>query len=174
MGLDVYSKLFLGIRVTRAEFYQKTGTIIQCHNKHIPADPEQKFCSICGKPFEERDVFMPTPLLQKLNSEDLSEIDDDDDNYYDCGSNNPLDNLVFNGKRLLFQQVQQTIDYDPKVFAIGFYLLQTDSHRSRRDGCCSMPAEDFRKRLETIEALRESVGFTDRPVELFASTYLSY
>lgn len=152
MSTDIYSKLFLGIRATQDDFFKVVGKTVLCTNKHSPTDPSQNFCSKCGQPFKESNILEPTPLLQLLSPE---------------GS---LSTLTFNDKRLRFQSVLQVTDgCSSTVCALGFYLLETESHRSAGDTCCSMTMDDLQGRLEG--PLQEIAQFMDRPVELFLSTY---
>lgn len=78
MGSDYYTKLILGVEVTREDFWQRGGVKKPGHcSRGHKVTLKQKFCPECGEAAQEKDFEVPSPILLELtklwNEEDGSE-----------------------------------------------------------------------------------------------------
>lgn len=62
-GVDV--QVFVGIQVTKADFWEPSGSKVQCHRGHPRIDPMHDYCPQCGNQFKEAATYRPTKSFEK-------------------------------------------------------------------------------------------------------------
>ena len=165
MGLDVHPNMTLGVLVTKADFFKKTGKRRRCASCSKPRGPEI-FCPDCGGRVGEVDVeeatqvfaayaqlhgMTPEVLFDKLLDAPRGGI-----GLHSCGA-------------------MQTSENTDQPLAFGFRLAEGKSHRGGNDDeIAAEPLQGAIVRAQALSKHLEALKITDRPIQLFCGAYYSY
>jgi hypothetical protein len=168
MGFDVRGNLVIGVPVTRADFFAKTGFEHRCERGHIrAAGSTARFCEQDGSRFSKEAVEDPTPQFKAWAEEfgvppnklwdDLNEI---------CGAD-PNASGVFCVDAVSSCEGSESM-------ALGLHIAETDSACGSSDvDTLGFTLEFVAGKMEEAEKLARHLGI-GRKAQLFLNVYASY
>lgn len=164
MSVDVYAYSVLGFEVIRADLLTEVEGEVQCARRHTPSSPGAKFCEHDGSKFEPTIKRLPTGALLALMKKAGADADDDPEDW--------LDNGIYNGDLVHSMAESSEVSMYESPLVCGAKFYESGSHNGNSHPG-AIPWEDLQEGYAKAVELREAMGLTDHPIQVFSWMYVS-